>query len=178
MVNVIVTYTASEALKSVGSSDSEEKDWIQRKLRAVLDYQWGEEASLLVDNRAIKAKISKSTGKIRYVSKEDQVLFTMVPTNGLLTPTFQGGLELLNTGVNERYIVRIDDEVREFVAKGKSALAKFVITADSKLTAGEECLVVDSERILLGVGRALLSGNEMLLFNRGVAVAIRHSRNS
>jgi archaeosine-15-forming tRNA-guanine transglycosylase len=37
-------------------------------------------------------------------------------------------------------------------------------------------LVVDTEGELLGVGRAVLSGIEMMAFNRGVAVAIRHSK--
>jgi 7-cyano-7-deazaguanine tRNA-ribosyltransferase len=178
IANVVVTSTASEALQCVESSEPVKNDWVRRKLRAILEFQWGEEVGLLVKERELEAKISKSTGKIRHVSKDDQVLFTMVPTNGLLTPTFQGGLELLNAGINERYLVRIDDEIREFVAKGKSALAKFVITANSSLIAGEECLVVDSESNLLGVGRALLSGEEMLTFKRGVAVNIRHSRDS
>ncbi|MFW9956835.1 MAG: tRNA guanosine(15) transglycosylase TgtA [Candidatus Odinarchaeota archaeon] len=178
MTDVIVASTASEALENVESAEIEENDWIQRKLRVILRYQWGEEAAVLADKGNLTAKISKSTGKIRYVSQDGHILFTMVPTNGLLTPTFQGGIELLNLGIDGRYIVRIDDEVREFVAKGKSALAKFVVTADSKLIAGEECLVVDSEMNLLGVGRALLSGEEMLIFKRGVAVNIRHSRDT
>jgi 7-cyano-7-deazaguanine tRNA-ribosyltransferase len=178
IVNVIVTSSASESLKRVESSKLEENEWVQRKLKAILEYQWGKEVGALADKGALRAKISKSTGKIRYVSKDDQILFTMVPTNGLLTPTFQGGIELLDSGIDERYIVRIDDEVREFVAKGKSALAKFIIAADPRLMAGEECLVVDSEMILLGVGRAVLSGEEMNIFKRGVAVNIRHSKDT
>jgi uncharacterized protein with predicted RNA binding PUA domain len=69
----------------------------------------------------------------------------------------------------------MEKDAAEFVAKGKSALAKFVIDAHSKLKAGEEVLVVDEKRQLLGTGKALLSGREMLSFNRGVAVVIRHS---
>jgi len=62
------------------------------------------------------------------------------------------------------------------VAKGKSALAKFVAHASLELRAGEEVLVVDTEGALLGVGKAILNGIEMMAFNRGVAVAIRHSK--
>jgi 7-cyano-7-deazaguanine tRNA-ribosyltransferase len=96
----------------------------------------------------------------------------------LLTPTYRGGLELLKAGIDGRYVIVIDDEVSEFVAHGKSALARFIISADSGLMAGEECLVVDSATDLLGVGKALLTGNEMMVFDRGVAVSIRHSRDS
>ena len=69
----------------------------------------------------------------------------------------------------------MEKDAAEFVAKGKSALAKFVAGANSNLKAGEEVLVVNEQRQLLGTGRALLSGSEMLVFDRGVAVMIRHS---
>ena len=69
----------------------------------------------------------------------------------------------------------MEKDAAEFVAKGKSALAKFVKDASSKLKAGEEVLVVDEQQQLLGTGRTLISGSEMLIFDRGVAVVIRHS---
>jgi predicted RNA-binding protein (TIGR00451 family) len=95
---------------------------------------------------------------------------------GLFTPTFEGGMQLLNNGLESQYVVTINDEVGKFVAAGKSALAKFITNAHSDLLAGEEVLVVDSSRSLLGVGKALLSGKEMIVFQRGVAVNIRHSK--
>lgn len=175
---VIIAFSASEALSNIDSDASDDLGWVQRKMKAIIAYQWGKKASSLADEGTLMVKISKSTGKIRHISKDGEILFTMVPTNGLLTPTFQGGLELLKAGIESRYIVRIDDEVAEFVRKGKSALAKFIVVADTNLIAGEECLVIDSEENLLGVGRALLSGDEMRTFDRGVAVNIRHSRDS
>lgn len=79
--------------------------------------------------------------------------------------------------IDDGFIVTMEEDAAEFVAKGKSALAKFVKNASSELKAGEEVLVVDEQHQLLGTGRALLSGSEMLAFNRGVAVIIRHSSN-
>ena len=74
--------------------------------------------------------------------------------------------------------MKLDDEVRQFVIDGKSALAKFIVHANPDLQAGEEVVVVDSSDTLLGVGKALLSGDEMIAFQRGVAVNIRHSMKS
>ena len=40
--------------------------------------------------------------------------------------------------------------------------------------AGEEALVFNKSGDLLGVGRAVLSGEEMKYFKRGTAVKVRH----
>ena len=106
----------------------------------------------------------------------DEIAFTLVPTTGLLTPTYRGGLILQNAGIGDRYIVVVDEDSAEFVVGGKSALAKFVIQASPELLAGEEVLIVNRESSLLATGRALLTGPEMLAFSRGVAVVPRHSK--
>ena len=82
----------------------------------------------------------------------------------------------MEAGLSETYQVTVDAEAAEFVARGRSALAKFVTRASSELRAGEEVLVLDPDGALVGVGRALLTGPEMLAFERGVAVQTRHSR--
>ena len=150
--------------------------WERRKLAAILAYQWELETCKFMDDERIQFKVSRSTGKMRYVQKEGEILFTLVPTTGLLTPTYKGGLTLQNEGIGERFSVTVDDDAAEFVAIGKSALAKFVSRASDQLLAGEEVLIVDKDNTLLGTGRALLTGPEMLAFDRGVAVVPRHSR--
>ncbi|OLS29911.1 MAG: tRNA-guanine(15) transglycosylase [Candidatus Thorarchaeota archaeon AB_25] len=150
--------------------------WTRRKLRALLIYQWGENAGKIADLEDLQIVLSKSTGKIRHCKSNDEILFTVVPTTGLLTPTYRGGQELLQVGVSDTYKVIIDSDVSEFVAAGKSALAKFVKKVAPSLKAGEEVLVLDEVQNLLGTGRAIISGPEMTTFNRGVAVQIRHPR--
>jgi uncharacterized protein with predicted RNA binding PUA domain len=110
------------------------------------------------------------------VKQEGNILFTLVPTTGLFTPTYEGAIELIKMNLDSRYRVVIKNEVSEFVEKGKSALAKFIAYADPLLRAGEEAIVINEEGELLGVGRALLSGEEMKSFSRGVAVNIRHAK--
>jgi 7-cyano-7-deazaguanine tRNA-ribosyltransferase len=170
-----VVSSATEAINKL-PPESNVSSWTKRKLRALLTYQWGENVGKLADLQDLQIVLSKSTGKIRYCKRNDEILFTIVPTTGLLTPTYRGGQELLRVGLADTYKVIIDSDVSEFVEAGKSALAKFVKIADSNLKAGEEVLVLDEVQNLLGTGKALLSGDEMIRFNRGVAVVIRHSR--
>jgi 7-cyano-7-deazaguanine tRNA-ribosyltransferase len=170
--------SASEIIGSLEITKKEAPEWTKRKLRAVLSFQWGEQVSSLVDLDGLNMTISRSTGKIRHVKQENEILLTLVPTTGLFTPTYQGGVHLLEQGIESQYIVTIEDEVSEFVSAGKSALAKFITRASPNLLAGEEVLVVDGSGSLLGVGKALLSGNEMIAFQRGVAVNIRHAKSN
>jgi 7-cyano-7-deazaguanine tRNA-ribosyltransferase len=166
-----------ETIDQLSKPRSKNQNWGKRKLQAIFSHQWLLKKDLVesLDDDAVS--FSKSTGKIRYIMKRDKILFTMVPTTGLLTPTYEGGRLLLDYGIDKRYVVMIDEDASIFVAKGKSALAKFVVRASSELRSGEEVVVVDSNQQVLGVGRALLSGDEMRAFHRGVAVQIRHARN-
>ncbi|MFW9832887.1 MAG: tRNA guanosine(15) transglycosylase TgtA [Candidatus Thorarchaeota archaeon] len=168
--------SASEIIDSLEITKEKAPEWTKRKLRAVLNLQWGEQVSSLVDLDGLNMTISKSTGKIRHVKQGNEILLTLVPTTGLFTPTYQGGIHLLKQGIESQYIVTIEDEVSEFVSAGKSALAKFIVKVRPNLLAGEEVLVVDGSGSLLGVGKALLSGTEMIAFQRGVAVNIRHAK--
>lgn len=173
---VIRVSSASEVLDVVGES-SDSKDWALRKLRAVFSYQWGRQVENLTDMSGLEVALSRNTGKIRHVKDGEDILFTMVPATGLLTPTYSGGQRLLSAGIDKDYIVTMDNEVAEFVADGKSALARFVKEACGNLRAGEEVLVVDEAGGLLATGKALLTGKEMMQFSRGAAVLIRHSLN-
>ncbi|MDD1739460.1 MAG: hypothetical protein LUQ30_01215 [Methanothrix sp.] len=66
-----------------------------------------------------------------------------------------------------RYIVRIGD----FLPKG-SLLAPGVVEADEQIRPGDE-VIIRGEKAF-GVGRARMSGWEMMASKRGVAVDIRH----
>jgi 7-cyano-7-deazaguanine tRNA-ribosyltransferase len=70
--------------------------------------------------------------------------------------------------------VIVGKEASEFVKKGKSVFAKFVIGCDKEIRPYQEVIVVDEDDALLATGKAILNATEMLAFNRGVAVKIRH----
>ncbi|MHA1960667.1 MAG: tRNA guanosine(15) transglycosylase TgtA [Candidatus Thorarchaeota archaeon] len=164
----------SEGLAIVEGMESGEH-WSHRKLRALLTFQWGLDVGSLSDITDLDVKVSKSTGKIRHVNKDEEILFTVIPTTGMLAPTMSGGLFLCSKDLSENYQVVLENEAAEFVANGKSALAKFVTKASPKLRAGEEVLILNEDMEPVGVGRANLSGEEMVSFSRGVAVNTRHS---
>jgi uncharacterized protein with predicted RNA binding PUA domain len=67
----------------------------------------------------------------------------------------------------------VSNDVASFVAEGKSVFAKHVVAADSEIRPEEEVTVLDEDGRLLAVGRAVLTGREMLAFKRGVAVKVR-----
>ncbi len=165
----------SSVIETLESINAQGANWTIRKLKALFEYQWGV-VPKIISSENIHIKYSRKTGKIRHVQEDKTILFTLVPRTGLLTPTFEGGLALLKANVDQVHCVVMQDDAVPFVAAGKSALAKFVAHAENNLRAGEEVLVVDSDNNLLGVGKTVLSGIEMLAFNRGVAVVIRHSR--
>jgi predicted RNA-binding protein (TIGR00451 family) len=173
--SIEIVSNATEVIESL-PPENEDISWTRRKFRALLIHQWGESAGKLADLEDLQIVLSKSTGKIRHCKSDGEILFTVVPTTGLLIPTYRGGQELLGVGLDDTYKVTMDSDVSEFVASGKSALAKFVKIADSSLKAGEEVLVLDEVQNLLGTGKALISGQEMIKFSRGVAVQIRHPR--
>ncbi|MDF1538693.1 MAG: tRNA guanosine(15) transglycosylase TgtA [Candidatus Thorarchaeota archaeon] len=164
-----------KAIEEMQKYDSDSIEWTKRKLKAVFSFQWGITGDRLFDSNSFNVMLSRKTGKIRHVKDGDEILFTLVPTTGLLTPTYEGGKRLLAEGISDRFIVMVDDDSAEYVRKGKSALAKFILKASTELLAGEEVLIVDKESRLLGTGRALLTGPEMLQFSRGVAITPRHS---
>ena len=170
------TITSASDVISLLPPEKKDVSWMKRKLRALLIHQWKKNAGEIAGLENLDVVLSKSTGKIKHVKLDKDILFTIVPTTGLITPTFRGGQELLRVGIDDTYKVIIDSEVSQFVSSGKSALAKFVKHADNELKAGEEVLVLDEGQNLLGTGRSVLSGSEMMAFNRGVAVMIRHSR--
>jgi 7-cyano-7-deazaguanine tRNA-ribosyltransferase len=174
---ITTTTSASETIRALEDAKTENVKWYLRKLQALMMYQWGNNAGDVANIEGLQVVFSRSTGKIRHVTLNNDIIFTVVPTTGLLTPTFRGGEILLQHNIDGGFIVTMEDDAAEFVAKGKSALAKFVKDVSSELKAGEEVLVVDEQHQLLGTGRALLNGIEMLAFDRGVAVIIRHSRN-
>jgi 7-cyano-7-deazaguanine tRNA-ribosyltransferase len=163
-----------KALTLVEGEDNESESWLKRKLRAVFPFQWNISGEKILNSSGFNVNLSRKTGKIRHIKDNDEILFTLVPTTGLLTPTYRGGLFLLDAGLPRRFKVVVDDDSAQYVIKGKSALAKFVLSADSELGAGEEVLLMDKKGDLLATGRTLLTGDEMLAFSRGVAVIPRH----
>ena len=145
-----------------------------QKIRSVADYQFGKGIGAKLFPDDVQIDYSKNTGKIRYVYLDDKLLATLRPTTGMFVLTIDGAKRII-THVNPlRMWVKLEDFAESFVAEGRSVFAKHVIDVDPEIRPNEEVIVISKKNEVLAVGRAVLSGPEMLAFNKGVAVNVRH----
>ena len=145
-----------------------------QKIRSVADYQFGKGIGARLFPDDVQIDYSKNTGKIRYVYLDDKLLATLRPTTGMFVLTIDGAKRIV-THVNPlRMWVKLEDFAESFVAEGRSVFAKHVIDVDPEIRPNEEVIVISKKNEVLAVGRAVLSGPEMLAFNKGVAVNVRH----
>jgi archaeosine synthase len=128
-----------------------------QKFRALADYQFGAGASgdLLAGEVRVKGRELQSA--------ERKALAALTP-NGTIALSVEGAKRLVPRG---EYIVEIGD----FLPRG-DVLAPGVIEADDQIRPGDEVIVVGEAAF--GVGKARMSGWEMVESTRGIAVELRH----
>lgn len=146
-----------------------------KRVRTIADFQFGKGVGGALFPEEVEFRLSK-TKRIRYVLLEGERLATLRAHDGRLTLSMKGSERLKAALPAPSYRVRIDENVAEFVEAGKNAMAKHVVFADPAIRPGEEVLVVKAGDELVARGTALLSGEEMLAFNYGVAVNVRKGR--
>lgn len=120
----------------------------------------------------VKTVLSTRTGRIRHVTLNSRLLGTLRPTDGMFSLTVDGARRLAQTKRTSLRVV-VSPDIATFVAKGKSAFAKHVIHADTAIRPQDEVAVVNGDRNVLAVGKAILTAKEMRVFQRGLAVRIR-----
>ncbi|MDF1557302.1 MAG: archaeosine synthase subunit alpha [ANME-2 cluster archaeon] len=136
------------------------KDITITMLQSIADYQFGRGAGdlLVPENATIKAPFPK-----HQIYDGRTPLGTLNASTGALIPTLEGGRRLMELGT---YQVHIDDFV-----PGSNLLAPGVVDADPDIRPSDQVIVVGKRAI--GVGRALMGGDEMIRSSRGVAVDLR-----
>jgi archaeosine synthase len=181
-LGIEVIYTAKESpvsmdslsnLKSVIESLCTDRDFSKKSLnaeeekknilRAIAGYQFGKAARLIFSEEAGERVVKGRFPKYQLFVGRKQ-LATLVPQYGMLALSIEGTELMLKSG---KYMVEIDD----FIPRG-SILAPGVLQADPQIRPNDEVIVL-GERALC-VGRALMSGNEMVKSGRGIAVDLRH----
>jgi predicted RNA-binding protein (TIGR00451 family) len=118
-------------------------------------------------------EVRKSRGRIRQIWLGGEPICAVRASDGMIVLN-RGGARALHRALkppNRRVVVRA--EVVDFVAQGRTVFAKHVLGADPEIRPGEEVLVVDADDRLLAVGKALLTGEEMVAFRAGQAVRVR-----
>lgn len=154
----------------------ENKKLLQR-IRSMADYQFGKGAGKALFSRNVKIAFSKRTGRIRHIFLNNRLIATLRPKDGYFSLTIEGARRLVAKMEPLKNWVKVNNEAASFVAKGRNLFAKHVIDADEEIRPNEETIIIDSENRLLAVGKALLTGKEMVRFKHGVAVRVRKGIN-
>ena len=143
------------------------------KVRKVADYQLGKDMGQILFPQNARIVFSRTTGRIRHIYLKGRLLATLRPTDGMLSLTVNGASRLAQEARSTGFLVKVSKEAGPFIAKGKSVFAKHVIEADPEIRPQEEVIVVNENNELLAVGKTTMTGREMSLFKRGIAVRIR-----
>lgn len=133
-------------------------------IRGIADVQFGEGAG---DALFETPSISGRYPRLRVDEDGDQ-LATLVQQYGQLALTLAGAERWLTTAIPVRRV-----SIEAFVPHG-SVLAPGVVEASDDIRVGDE-VIVDGPTAF-GVGRATMSGQEMVESSRGIAVDVRHVR--
>ena len=144
------------------------------KVRSVADYQFGKGvgAKLFPDN--VEVQYSPRTGRIRYINLDGERLATLRPTDGLLSLSIKAAKFMVENTSFAKCFVTVQNDVSKFIANGGDVFAVHVVKVDAEVGAKDEVIVLDEDRNVLAVGRAVLSSEEMKAFKTGVAVKVRH----
>lgn len=145
-----------------------------KRVRSVADYQFGRGVGEALFPSSVEILFSKATGRIRYVNLNGERLATLRPTDGLLSLSVSAAKLLVERLGFASSLVTVRNDLSEFVADGGDVFAAHVVKVDDAIHSKDEVIVVDEGGRVLAVGRALLSGSEMLAFKIGVAVKVRH----
>ena len=144
-----------------------------QKIRSIADYQFGKNVGQKFFPETVTIFHSKNTGKIRHIYYGEELLATLRPTTGLFILTIYGAKRMIKVVDPLRLWVKVEDYAESFIAKGRSVFAKHVIASDPEIRPNEEVIVISNKDEVLAIGRALLTGKEMLAFQRGIAVRVR-----
>jgi archaeosine synthase len=147
------------ALKSY--SKIRDKDKKLKKLRSIARYQFnGKDADSLIPDG------SRITGRFnRRVIHEGKQIATLLYETGLYSLNLEGGWILRDLG---RSWVEID-----FDLKTNTLFAPGVVDAHPDILPGDEVVILRQTDVV-GVGKTVLSGEEMKKAVKGVAVRVRH----
>jgi len=164
--------TTGGSLSALASSLSNALKYSKRErqhntLKAVADYQFGEGAGeALFDDLQVTGRYPKLCAH----DADGEQLAALVPNYGVLSFTLAGARRWLERDVPTRIV-----EIDEFVPHG-NVLAPGVVDASDEIRVGDEVVIQGPSAF--GVGRAEMSGPEMVESARGVASGVRHVEES
>ena len=145
-----------------------------KKIRSIANYQFGRNVGVTLFPEEVEIIYSKSTGRIRFINLHDKRIATLRPTDGMFSISILAAISLMKIKERVSCFVKVRNDVSKFITKGGDVFAGHIIEANKEIRAQSEVIVLNGNNKVLAVGRALLSGLEMLAFTKGVAVKVRH----
>jgi phosphoadenosine phosphosulfate reductase len=150
------------------------------RVRAVADGQFGPgtgRALLPHDGSVVVLNKVPAEDRSDEVIADGHVLATMryVPVAGWsLLPRLRGAARMAPAAT--RGVVVLADDAVPFIVAGGSVLAPGVVSASGSIQVDDEVIVLTTAREAVAVGRARMTGDQMLEKVRGMAVKVRHHR--
>jgi archaeosine synthase alpha-subunit len=160
--------TTTESLGNLASTLTGESKYGKRDrqhntVRAMADYQFGDGAG---DALFSELNIQSRYPKLRVHDDDGEQLAAMVPQYGTLSFTLAGARHWVESGAPIKRV-----EIDAFAPHG-SVLAPGVVDADDDIRPGDE-VVIEGPKAF-AIGRAEMSGPEMVESTRGIATEVRH----
>jgi len=144
------------------------------KIRGIADYQFGKNVGEKLFPENVTFELSKRTGRIRFINLNGERIATLRPTDGLFSLSIKAAKHLVENIPTAKGFVMLQNTVSKYIAEGGDAFAVHIVQVDDEIHAKDEVVIIDEDRQLLAVGRAILSAPEIRAFKTGVAVKVRH----
>lgn len=152
---------------------------ILRKVKAICDYQFGPLITdvLFDNNNNIHIEFSKNTGRMRHIYYQENLLLNFRPTNGFFTLSLFSAKKIIKSVPKPILRVIVQNEISEFIKKGRNVFCKHIIDIDDNLRALDEVIVVNQKDELLAIGKLMFPVPYLRSFKRGIAVNVRRGIN-
>lgn len=145
------------------------------KLRQTIDALFGKGVSKNLPKDVVMV-FSKKTGRIKTVHYKENLLCTLRIDGGLAISPYFAQLLLKSKKFKENCL-EINKDAAPFVQEGRSVFCKHVIWCGKNIQISSDTPVIFQNRVI-AVGRAVLSSEMIVDFERGVAVKVRDSLKS
>ena len=145
------------------------------KLRQTIDALFGKGVSKYL-TKNVEIIFSKKNGRIRTVHHQEKLLCTLRIDGGLaITPYF--AQLLLKSKKFKENCLEVNKDAEPFVKKGRSVFCKHVTWCGKNIQITSDTPILFQNKVI-AVGRAVLSSEMIIDFERGVAVKVRDSLKS
>jgi len=145
------------------------------KLRQTIDALFGKGVSKYLP-KDVEIIFSKKNGRIRTVHHQEKLLCTLRIDGGLaITPYF--AQLLLKSQKFKENCLEINRDAEPFVKEGRSVFCKHVTWCGKNIQITSDTPILFQNKVI-AVGRAVLSSEMIMDFERGIAVKVRDSLKS